>query len=208
MDKPANTTYPIHELIKKRRSPRAFAERPVEHGKLLSLFEAARWAPSALNAQPWSFILATKEDLEGFNRLLECLPEKNQRWAHAAPVLILSVAHLYLQTGKPDRLAFYGVGLAVENLVIQATALGLYVHQAVGINKEAVEKAFNIPEGYEPVDMIAVGYLGDPKSLPDDLQEQERAPRERKPLEQFVFSERWGSIAPTVHRRTPSSTVQ
>ncbi len=195
MEKSANNTYPIHELIKKRWSPRAFAERPVEYDKLLSLFEAARWAPSSLNAQPWSFILATKEDTEGFNRLLGCLPQKNQRWARNAPVLILSVAHLYFQTGKPDRLAFYGVGLAVENLVIQAMALGLYVHPAGGINEEAVRKAFTIPEDYEPVDMIAVGYLGDPQSLPPDLQELERAPRERKPLGQFVFSERWCNAA-------------
>ncbi len=154
MDKPADNTYPVHELIKKRWSPRAFAERPVERDKLLSLFEAARWAPSSLKAQPWSFILATKDDEEEFNRLLGCLPEKNRQWARAAPVLILSVAHLYLQTGKPDRLAYYGVGLAVENLVIQATVLGLYVHQAGGINERGVEKAFNIPEGYAPVDMI------------------------------------------------------
>ncbi len=195
LEKPAHNAYPIHELIKKRWSPRAFAERPVEHDKLLSVFEAARWAPSALNAQPWSFILATKEDEKGYNRLLGCLLEKNQIWARRAPVLILSVAHLYLQTGKPDQLALYGVGLAVENLAIQATELGLYVHQAGGINKDAARKAFTIPEGYEPVAMVAVGYPGDPQSLPPDLQEQEQAPRERKPLEQFVFSERWGNAA-------------
>ncbi len=123
MDKPAGNTHLIHELIKKRWSPRAFADRSVEHDKLLSLFEAARWAPSSLNAQPWSFILATKEETEGFNRLLECLSEKNQRWAHAASALVLSVAHLYLRSRKPDRLAFYGVGLAVENLAIQAQHL-------------------------------------------------------------------------------------
>ncbi|MGZ7168688.1 MAG: nitroreductase family protein [Halobacteriota archaeon] len=200
MERTANNTYPIHELIKKRWSPRAFAEHPVEHDKLLSLFEAARWAPSSLNAQPWSFILATKEDEEGFNRLLGCLPEKNQRWARGAPALVLSVAQLYLQTGKPDRLAFYGVGLAVENLAIQATALGLYAHQMGGINEKDVRKAFSIPEGYEPVDMIAVGYLGDPRSLPDDLREQERAPRERKSLEQFVFSKRWGNVSPIIRK--------
>ncbi len=200
MEKPADNAYPIHELIKRRWSPRAFAERPVEHGKLLSLFEAARWAPSALNAQPWSFILATKEDNEGFDRLLGCLPERNQQWARHAPVLVLSVAQLYLQTGKPNRFAAYGVGLAVENLVIQATALGLYVHQAGGLNEKAVRKAFSIPDGYAPVDIIAIGYLGEPESLPDDLQKQECAPRERKPLEQFVFSERWGNISPIIRK--------
>ncbi len=199
MEKAAASTHPIHELIKKRWSPRAFAARPVEHDKLLSLFEAARWAPSSRNAQPWSFILATKEDVVGFNRLLGCLTRENRRWAQRAPVLILCVAHRYLRPGKVDRLAFYGVGLAVGNLVIQATALGLYVHQAGGINKSAVREAFNIPEGYEPVDVIAVGYVGEPENLPADLQEQERAPRERKPLAQFVFSGRWGNTSPIVH---------
>ncbi|MGZ4937066.1 MAG: nitroreductase family protein, partial [Halobacteriota archaeon] len=188
MERPADSAYPIHELIKRRWSPRAFAERPVEHNKLLSLFEAARWAPSSLNAQPWSFILALKEDKEGFDRLLGCLSERNQQWARHAPVLALSVAQLYLQTGKPNRFAFYGVGLAVENVVMQATALDLYVHQVGGLNEEAVQKAFNIPDGFEPVDIIAIGYLGDPESLPDELRKQEQAPRERKPLEQFVFS--------------------
>ncbi len=200
MEKPADNAFPIHELIKRRWSPRAFSEHPIEHNKLLSLFEAARWAPSALNAQPWSFILAIKDDKVGFDRLLECLPEKNQRWAQGAPVLVLSVAHLSYHSGKPDRLAFYGVGLAVENLVTQATALGLYVHQAGGINQEAVRKAFNIPQGYEPVDVIAIGYLGDPESLPSQLRKQEQAPRERKPLKQFVFSERWGNTSPIVRQ--------
>ncbi len=200
MEKPADNAYPIHELIKRRWSPRAFAERPVEHDKLLSLFEAARWAPSARNAQPWSFILALKEDTEGFNRLLGCLPERTQQWTRRAPVLVLSVARLYLETGKPNRFAFFGVGLAVENLVIQATALGLYVHQAGGFNEEVAQKAFSIPDGYEPVDIIAIGYLGDSERLSDELQEQERAPRERKPLEQFVFSARWGNASPIIRK--------
>ncbi|MGZ4942572.1 MAG: nitroreductase family protein [Halobacteriota archaeon] len=200
MERPADSAYPIHELIKRRWSPRAFAERPVEHNKLLSLFEAARWAPSSLNAQPWSFILALKEDKEGFDRLLGCLSERNQQWARHAPVLALSVAQLYLQTGKPNRFAFYGVGLAVENVVIQATALDLYVHQVGGLNEEAVQKAFNIPDGFEPVDIIAIGYLGDPESLPDELRKQEQAPRERKPLEQFVFSRRWGNVSPIIRK--------
>ncbi|MGZ4907612.1 MAG: nitroreductase family protein [Halobacteriota archaeon] len=200
MERPADNAYPIHELIKRRWSPRAFAERPVEHNKLLSLFEAARWAPSSLNAQPWSFILALKEDKEGFDRLLGCLSERNQQWARHAPVLALSVAQLYLQTGKPNRFAFYGVGLAVENVVMQATALDLYVHQVGGLNEEAVQKAFNIPDGFEPVDIIAIGYLGDPESLPDELRKQEQAPRERKPLEQFVFSRRWGNVSPIIRK--------
>jgi len=199
MEKLADNTYPIHDLIKKRWSPRAFAERPVEHDKLRSLFEAARWAPSSNNAQPWSFIVATKEDKSAYDRLLGCMSKKNQRWARLAPVLVLSIASLYFPgTGEADRLGLYGLGLAVENLVTQATALGLYVHQAGGFSKECAHKAFDIPEGREPVDVIAIGYLGDPKSLPEDLREQELARRTRKPLAEFVFSGRWGNVSAIV----------
>ena len=196
MEKPADSTYPIHDLMKRRWSPRAFAERPVEHEKLRSMFEAARWAPSALNAQPWSFIVATKEDLNVYNRLLHCMPAANQRWAHRAPVLLLSVTNLcHPDTGKPDRFARYDLGLAVENLVLQATTLGLFCHQTGGLNVEKARTAFNIPEGSEPVDVIAIGYMGNLDTLPDDLREQELGQRVRKPLTDFVFSDRWGKIS-------------
>ena len=193
MEKPADNTYPIHDLMKRRWSPRAFAERLVEHEKLRSIFEAARWATSALNAQPWSFIVATKEDLNVYNRLLHCMPAANQRWAHLAPVLVLTVTNLYLpDTEKPNRFARYDLGLAVENLVLQATALGLFCHQTGGVNDEKARTEFNIPEGSEPVDVIAIGYVGNLDTLPDDLREQELGQRVRKPLKDFVFSNHWG----------------
>jgi nitroreductase len=100
MEKPADNTYPIDDLLRQRWSPRAFAQRPVEHDKLRSVFEAARWAPSAVNAQPWSFIVATKEDISGYNRLFHCMPAPNQRWAHLAPVLLLTVTNLHRQDGQ------------------------------------------------------------------------------------------------------------
>jgi len=196
MEKPADSTYPIHDLMKRRWSPRAFAERLVEHEKLRSMFEAARWAPSAFNAQPWSFIVATKEDSNVYNRLLHCMPAANQRWAHRAPVLLLSVTNLcHPDTGKPDRFARYDLGLAVENLVLQATTLGLFCHQTGGLNVEKARTAFNIPEGSEPVDVIAIGYMGNLDTLPDDLREQELGQRVRKPLTDFVFSDSWGKIS-------------
>lgn len=198
MEKPADNENPIHDLLKRRWSPRAFAERPVEHDKLRSLFEAARWAPSAFNAQPWSFIVATKEDLSGYDRLLNCMPTANH-WAQRAPVLLLSVTNLYHpDTGKPDRFAHYGLGLAVENFVLQATALGLFCHQTGGLNVEKARTEFNIPEGSEPVDVIAIGYVGDLDALPDDLREQELERRARKPLTDFVFSDRWGNASQLV----------
>jgi nitroreductase len=199
MEKPADSTYPIHDLMKRRWSPRAFAERLVEHEKLRSMFEAARWAPSAFNAQPWSFIVATKEDSNVYNRLLHCMPAANQRWAHRAPVLLLSVTNLcQSDTGKPDRFARYDLGLAVENLVLQATTLGLFCHQTGGLNVEKARTEFNIPEGSEPVDVIAIGYMGNLDTLPDDLREQELGQRVRKPLTDFVFSDRWGEVSQVV----------
>ncbi|MGZ4909422.1 MAG: nitroreductase family protein [Halobacteriota archaeon] len=199
MEKPADNMYPIHDLMKRRWSPRAFAKRPVEHGKLRSMFEAARWAPSAFNAQPWSFIVATKEDLNVYNRLLHCMPAANQRWARRAPVLLLSITNLcHPDTGKPDRFARYDLGLAVENLVLQATALGLFCHQTDGLNVEKARTEFNIPEGSEPVDVIAVGYVGNLDTLPDNLREQELGQRVRKPLKDFVFSGRWGKVSQLV----------
>ncbi|MGH7236266.1 MAG: nitroreductase family protein, partial [Nitrospiraceae bacterium] len=135
MDKPAQAQYPIHDLLQKRWSPRAFSGRAVEADKLRILFEAARWAPSSFNEQPWSFIVATKDDQANFDRLLRCLLEGNRAWARHAPVLRLSVAKLrFEEDGEPNRHAFHDVGLAVENLVIQATALGLVVHQMAGFD--------------------------------------------------------------------------
>jgi nitroreductase len=199
MEKPADNTYPIHDLLKRRWSPRAFAERPVEHDKLRSLFEAARWAPSAFNAQPWSFIVATKEDLSGYNRVFHCMTAANQRWAHLAPVLVLAVTNLcHPDTGKPNRFARYDLGLAVENLVLQATALGLFCHQTGGLDVEKARTEFNIPEGCEPVDIVAVGYLGSLDGLPDDLREPELGQRVRKPLTDFVFTDGWGKVSQLV----------
>ena len=133
MPKVAETRYPIHELLRERWSPRAFADRMVEPEKLRSLLEAARWAPSSSNEQPWSFIVATKEHAGEYERLLSCLVEGNVRWAQHAPVLMLSVATLVFERNqKPNRHAFHDVGLAVENLIIQGTALGLFVHQMAG----------------------------------------------------------------------------
>jgi nitroreductase len=172
----------------------------IEPEKLRSLLEAARWAPSSYNEQPWSFIVATKDGPEEHGRLLSCLVEGNVRWAQHAPVLMLSVATLAFERNqKPNRHAFHDVGLAVENLVIQGMTLGLFVHQMAGFHVNKAREEYGIPEGHEPVAAIAIGYLGDPGRLPDDLRERELAPRTRKPMESFVFSGRWGQASPLVH---------
>ena len=199
MEKPAETQYPIHDLLRRRWSPRAFSDRRVDPAIMRSLLEAARWAPSSYNEQPWSFIVATRDDPVEFGRLLSCLVEGNIQWAQHAPVLMVSVARLYFEDdGKPNRHAFHDVGLAVANLIVQATALGLVVHQMAGIFPDKIRELYGIPEGYEAVAGIALGYPGDPQSLPEGLRKRELAPRERKPLTEFVFSGSWGQTSPLV----------
>ena len=185
LKKPAETSTPIHDLIAHRWSPRAFDSKPIEPEKLRSLFEAARWAPSSYNAQPWYFIVGTKDNPENYNRVLESLIEFNQGWAKQAPVLALSVAQLKFDDGKPNRHAFHDVGQAAANLSLQAEALGLSVHQMAGIEAEKARKLFHIPADYEAVAGIALGYAGDPASLSEEL--RKRDPRTVKEAERFFF---------------------
>ena len=199
MEKPAQTQYPIEEILRRRWSPRAFSDRMVEREKLLSLFEAARWAASCFNEQPWSFIVATKQDPEEYAQLLSCLVELNQQWAQHAPVLMISVARLnFAKNGKPNRYAFHDVGLAVENLTVQATALGLFVHQMAGFSPERVRELYEVPPEFDPVAAIAIGYPGEPGVLDESFREKELAPRQRNPIDSFVFQRAWGSVAPFV----------
>jgi nitroreductase len=199
MEKPAQAKHSIEPVIARRWSPRAFEERPVEPEKLKSLFEAARWAPSSNNEQPWRFLVATRDNRSDYDKLFSCLSEGNAKWVFRAPVLLLSVASLLFEDdGKPNRHALHDTGMAVENLVLQATALGLQAHQMAGYDMEKARKACQVPSGYEPVAMIAVGYPGDPGVLPDYLRERELKPRERQPIEDFVFSASWGQPSPLV----------
>jgi nitroreductase len=196
MNKTADARYPIHELIRKRWSPRSFSDRPVEPDKLLQLLEAARWAPSCFNEQPWAFIVSGRDDPETYGRLLACLTERNRSWAGRAPVLMLSVAKLHFeQDGKPNRFALHDVGLAIGNLVLQATAMDLFVHQMAGFSIDRARASFGIPESHEPVAMIALGYRGDPADLPEAFREREVAPRVRNPLHSFVFGGLWNRTA-------------
>lgn len=184
----------MHELIEKRRSPRAYSTRPVEPEKLSELFEAARWAASCFNEQPWRFIYAAREDKENFARLFDCLVEKNQLWVKNAPLLMLTVAcGTFAHNGKPNRHAWHDVGLAMGNFTLQASALGLYVHQMAGFSPDKARENLRLPEGYDPVAMVAVGYLGDIGQLPEDFRQYETAPRSRKALEELVHYGVWGT---------------
>ena len=181
----------------RRWSPRAFDERPVDAALLRTLFEAARWAPSSNNEQPWRFLVASKDLEADWTRLLDCLVEGNRRWAARAPVLVLSVASMQFEDdGKPNRHAFHDTGLATENLVLQATAHGLVARQMAGFDVEKARADFNIPPGYEPVAIIAIGYPGDSAALPERLRERELQPRSRRPIEEWTFLGRWGTPIP------------
>lgn len=193
----SETTVPIHEILSERWSPRAFEPRPVEPEKLRRLFEAARWAASSYNAQPWYFIVATKDDAETFNKVLDSFVDGNRAWAKNAPVVVLSVARVNFEhNGQPNRYALYDVGQASANLAVQATAMGLQVHQMGGILPEKARELFAIPPEYEVVAGIALGYPAEPDSLPEELRRREVAPRVRKAVESFVFSGKWGEVAP------------
>jgi nitroreductase len=181
----------IHELLARRWSPRTFLSRPLEAAKLTQLFEAARWAPSCYNAQPWAFILATREDAEGYNRVLSTLVDANRQWAQQAPVLVLAVAKLdFTHVARANRHAFYDLGQAVASLTVQASAAGLYVHQMGGFDPHSARELFAIPAGYEPVAVLALGYSEAPAPDP--------AMRTRKPLTDFVFSGSWGRAATVI----------
>lgn len=199
MQKLADSQYPVHELIQKRWSPRAYSERLVEPEKILSLLEAARWAASSMNEQPWRFIVATKDDATEYERLLDCIMEGNQSWAKRAPVLMIVVAKMtFSRNDRANGSAFHDVGLAMGNLMLQATSLDLYVHMMGGFDREKSRQTYNIPEGYNPVAAVAVGYMGELDSLDEGQREREVAPRTRRSLDEFVFNGSWGEIAPLV----------
>jgi nitroreductase len=196
---PAATDYPIHELIASRWSPYAFADRPVAAADLQSLFEAARWAPSSYNEQPWSYLVATRDSPEEYARLLSCLVEANQAWAKAAPVLALGCTSLqFARDGRPNAAAVHDLGLASAMLVLEATARGLAVHQMIGILPDRAREIYQIPEGVQPLTGLAIGYAGDPAALPEKLRERDLVRRSRKALGTFVFGGQWGTTSPVV----------
>jgi nitroreductase len=199
MNKPAKTDVPIYEILRQRWSPRAFDPRPIEPATLRRLFEAARWAPSSFNEQPWAFIAGVKDRPAEYAKVLECLVEFNQSWAKAAPLLLLTVAHtVFEKNGQPNRHAFHDIGLAMANLTFQATVDGVDVHQMAGVLPDKAKQLFGIPDGWEALTGVAVGYPGDPNTLSEQLRDRELAERTRKPAASFVFSGAWGKASTIV----------
>lgn len=203
--KQAKTDHPILKVIAERWSPYGFTDRPVAETDLVSLFEAARWAASSYNEQPWSYLVATQANPVEFQRLLSCLVESNQVWAKAAPVLALGVVSLrFAKNSQENRAAVHDLGLASGNLVTEATSRGLSVHQMIGILPDKARELYQIPEHYEAWTALAIGYKADPAKLPDTLKERDLTFRQRKPLNEFVFTGQWKQPARLAQK--PSET--
>ena len=197
MQKPAPSDFPVHPLIRDRWSPRAFIDKPIPPEVLRSLFEAARWAPSSYNEQPWAYIVATKDDKANFDKILGTLVEFNAAWAKNASALAIAVVKLaFAKNDAPNRNAQYDTGAATALLSVEATARGLAVHQMAGFDPEKARLAFGIPAGWETIAAMAIGYPGNPDSLPQRLKDRELAPRTRKPIREFVMTGSWGHTAP------------
>lgn len=198
LGKPAPAGAGVHELIRERWSPHAFSSAPVSREALNVLFEAAHWAPSSWNEQPWRFVVANvSDDPEGHARIAATLMPANAAWALRAPVLMIVAAKTALtHNGAPNPTASYDVGQAVALLSVQATSFGLALHQMGGFDRERARALLGIPEGYEPVVALALGYPGDAGELSPELRAREAAPRTRRPIAELVFGGRWGEPLP------------
>jgi len=180
----------LNDLIAARWSPRAYSDKPVSSEDLTKIFTAASWAASSSNEQPWRFLVGKKGD-DTYAKILDTLVPFNQDWAKSAPILILSVAKkTFAKNGSPNGWALHDTGAASANMCLQAIALGIHTHGMAGYDKDKARANFDLPEDYETGAVWALGYLGDPETLPEHLKKMELAPRERKPLEAFVFN-RW-----------------
>ena len=195
--KEAKTVPLVNELIRKRWSPRAFSEREVSTDDLRSLLEAARWASSSYNEQPWRFFIGRKPDTAAFEKLLSILVPANQAWAKSAPVLMLTVAkNTMSHSGAENRYAMHDTGQAFAQLSLQAVSVGLHVHGMAGFDRDRARTVLNIPPDYELGCALAVGYAGSPDHLAENYRQMEIGVRTRKPLNEIAFGSSWGTPAP------------
>jgi nitroreductase len=186
-----STDYPVIDPIIQRYSAYQFSDKPVEVEKLQSLFEAARWAASSFNEQPWRFIVATKDNPAEYERALGCLVEANQGWAQAAPVLVLTAAkQSFTYNGNPNRVALHDLGQAAAHMALQAADLGLVIHQMAGIEQDKVVSTYGVPDDFVAETAIAIGYPAE-----GDLNDAESKARQRKPFNEFVFTGGWDTAS-------------
>ncbi len=194
MQKPAITQQAIHELLANRWSGRAYdAGKAVSQEQVVSLLEAARWAPSCFGDQPWRYVFCNKADnMQAWQAAFDCLVPGNQGWAVNAPVLLLICADtLFGHNDKPNKWAAYDTGAATENLCLQATALGLMAHQMGGFDADKARATFKVPERYQILAMVTVGYQAAIEGLSEEDKAREVAARSRKPLEELFFNGVW-----------------
>ncbi|WP_417889823.1 nitroreductase family protein [Xanthomarina gelatinilytica] len=187
----ADTEYEIFALLKQRYSPRTFKKESIKSRHLNQLFEAVRWSASSNNLQPWRFIYAEK-GTEAYKKIYNCLSDFNKSWTDNAPVLMLTAYKEKTKDGKDNFHALHDLGLSMGSLTVQAQYLGIAVHHMAGVDWQKAQKEFNVPDGYHISTAVALGYYGgDLEDLPEDLQEQETAKRNRVSQEEFAFKETW-----------------
>ncbi len=194
--KPAQADAPILDVVRFRWSPRAFSQQPVAESDLRTILAAAQWAASSFNEQPWRYVVARREQPEQFAAALACLNERNRQWAGGCPLLLFAIGRTrFTHSSQPNRVWQHDVGLASAHLVLQAMALGIYAHQMAGIDLDAVRKTYGVPEEFEPVAAIALGYPGRVEDLPEAFRSGETAARQRRPLAETAFARGWGLAA-------------
>lgn len=192
-DKYADTLPNVHELIRTRWSPRSFSDRPVSNDDLKTILEAARWAASSNNEQPWRFLIARKSDGEAYDRILSLLVPGNQEWAKSAPVLMIMAAkRTFSHNGSPNSYALHDTGAALAHLMLQAHALGLYAHGMAGFDRVRAREVLGIPDDYDVGAAVAIGYRDSPDKLTNERhRNSEIAKRVRKPISELAFAGHW-----------------
>jgi nitroreductase len=192
-EKFAETLPGVHDLIRKRWSPRSFSAREVSTQDLKTILEAARWAASSNNEQPWRFLVARKSDGAAYEKILNLLVPANQAWAKTAPVLLIMAAkRTFSHSGSPNRYGLHDAGQALAHLFLQATALGLHAHGMAGFDAERARKELGIPDDYDLGAAVALGYVASPEQLPERYRQGEISKRQRRPLQEIVFRANWG----------------
>ena len=192
--KHAKTDLPVHDLILQRWSPRSFTDQAVTDADLKTLFTAASWAASSYNEQPWRFLVGRKGDAT-YKKIFDSLAAPNQGWAQSAPILFVSFGKkTFSHNGSPDAYGLHDAGAASATLSLQATSMGMHTHGMGGFDKETLRAFFGVPTDFEVGAVFAVGYVGSPDAVPDNFKDAEKAPRTRKPLDTFLFTE-WDTPA-------------
>ena len=193
MSKEAVPHHPVHRFISARWSPYAFSRRLIPREDLLSIFEAARWAASSFNEQPWRYLVASRDRKEDFEKVLSCLLEGNQAWAREVPTLALGcIRTSFTHNGRFNRVAQHDLGLASASLTFEATSRGIYVHQMAGIRPDKAREVFSIPDGFEAVTALALGYRAEAGAGAPKLRARDEGSRTRRPQSEFVFGAEWG----------------